>query len=119
MKVVAVVEDDPSMRTSVARVLHASGYACETYESAEEYLDRLAASKANSVLIDIHLGGLSGIELCKRLTESSRVLNVILMTGIDIEANEEKAIKAGCSAYLHKPFSAHSLIDAIEKQKSQ
>jgi AmiR/NasT family two-component response regulator len=37
------------------------------------------------------------------------------MTGIDIEANEAKAINAGCSAYLHKPFSARSLIEAIEK----
>jgi FixJ family two-component response regulator len=119
VKVVAVIEDDPSMRTSVARALHASGYICETYESAEDYLDRLAASEANSVLIDIHLSGLSGIELCKRLTESGRVLNVILMTGIDIEANEEKAIKAGSSAYLHKPFSTRSLIDAIEKQESR
>jgi FixJ family two-component response regulator len=116
MQVVAVIDDDPSMRTSVMRVLRASGYICETYESAEEYLDRLAASKADSVLIDIHLGGLSGIELCKRLTASGRFLNVILMTGIDIEANEAKAIDAGCSAYLHKPFSTRSLIDAIEKR---
>lgn len=116
MQVVAVIDDDPSMRTSVSRVLQASGYSCETYSSAEEYLDGLAASQANSVLIDIHMGGLSGIELCKRLRASGRFLNVILMTGIDIESNEAKAINAGCSAYLHKPFSTRSLIDAIEKQ---
>jgi DNA-binding response OmpR family regulator len=115
MQVVAVIDDDPSMRTSVTRVLHASGYLCETYGSAEEFLEGLAATKADSALIDIHLGGLSGIELCKRLTASGRFHNVILMTGIDIEANEAKAINAGCSAYLHKPFSARSLIKAIEK----
>jgi FixJ family two-component response regulator len=115
MQVVAVIDDDPSMRTSVTRVLHASGYLCETYGSAEEFLEGLAATKADSALIDIHLGGLSGIELCKRLTASGRFHNVILMTGIDIEANEAKAINAGCSAYLHKPFSARSLIDAIKK----
>jgi CheY-like chemotaxis protein len=40
------------------------------------------------------------------------------MTGIDIEANEAKAFKAGCNAYLHKPFSTRSLIDAIEKRAS-
>jgi FixJ family two-component response regulator len=118
MQVVAVIEDDPSMRTSVTRVLQASGYICETYSSAEEYLDGLDTSKANSVLIDIHMDGLSGIELCKRLTASGRFLNVILMTGIDIEANEAKAFSAGCNAYLHKPFSSRSLIDAIEKRVS-
>ena len=86
MKVVAVIDDDPSMRTSVMRVLRASGYICETYKSAEEFLERLAASKANSALIDIHLGGLSGLDLCKQLAASGRFQNVILMTGIDIEA---------------------------------
>ena len=116
MKVVAVIDDDPSMRTSVMRVLRTSGYICETYELAEEFLEGLAASKANSALIDIHLGGLSGLDLCKQLAASGRFQNVILMTGIDIEANEAKAIDAGCSAYLQKPFSARSLIDAIEKQ---
>jgi CheY-like chemotaxis protein len=70
------------------------------------------------VLIDIHMDGLSGIELCKRLTASGRFLNVILMTGIVIEANEAKAFSAGCNAYLHKPFSTRSLIDAIEKRVS-
>jgi|BarGraNGADG00212_1021973.scaffolds.fasta_scaffold08228_3 FixJ family two-component response regulator len=118
MQIVAVIDDDIGMRTSVTRVLQASKYICETYSSAEEYLDGLAASKANSVLIDIHMDGLSGIELCTRLKASGRFLNVILMTGIDIEANEAKAFKAGCNAYLHKPFSTRSLIDAIEKRAS-
>ena len=118
MQVVAVIDDDPSMRTSVARLLSACGYICETYESAEEFLEQLAASKADSALIDIHLAGLSGIELCKRLTALGRFRNVILMTGIDIQANEEKAIKAGARAYLQKPFSTRSLISAIERQAS-
>jgi DNA-binding response OmpR family regulator len=115
-RVVAVIEDDSSLRTSLARLLRAKGYACETCGSAEEFLDGFAISKANCVLIDIHLGsGLSGIQLCKRLRESGRSLNVIVMTGVDIQQNEKKAIEAGCNAYLHKPFSPHSLIDAIEK----
>jgi DNA-binding response OmpR family regulator len=116
-RVVAVIDDDPSMRTSLARLLRAKGYACETCASAEEFLDGFTSSKANCVLIDIHLGsGLSGIELCKRLRSSGCSLNVILMTGVDIQQNEKKAIEAGCNAYLHKPFSPHSLIDAIEKR---
>jgi Response regulator receiver domain len=83
-RVVAVIDDDLSMRTSLAHLLRAKGYDCESCGSAEEFLDGFATSNANCVLIDIHLGsGLSGIQLCKRLRESGRSLNVILMTGVD------------------------------------
>ena len=103
------------MRASLARLSRAKGYACETCGSAEEFMDHFAISKANCVLIDISLGdGISGIELCKRLRASGQSLNVIVMTGVDIKQNEIEATEAGCNAYLHKPFSPHTLIDAIE-----
>ena len=114
-RVVAIIEDDPSLRTSLARLLRAHGYTCETCDSAEKFLDGFTTSRANCVLIDINLGsGLSGIELCKCLKASGRSLNVIVMTGVHIQQNKKEAIKAGCNAYLHKPFSPHTLIDAIE-----
>ena len=116
-RVVAVIDDDHSIRTSLTRLLRAHGYACETCASAEEFLNGFATSKANSLLIDIDLGsGLSGIELCKRLRQLGRSLNIVMMTGVDILQNKKKAIEAGCNAYLHKPFSSHTLIDAIEKR---
>ena len=68
--------------------------------------------------MDINLGsGLSGIELCKHLKNLKALgqsLNVIVMTGVDIQQNEKAAMMAGANAYLHKPFSPHTLIDAIE-----
>jgi CheY-like chemotaxis protein len=77
----------------------------------------LGPSKANCLLIDVDLGsGLSGIDLCKRLRQSERSLNIVVMTGVDIQQNKKEAIAAGCNAYLHKPFSPHTLIDAIEKR---
>ena len=113
--IVAVIEDDPSLRTSLTRLLRAHGYACETWNSAEEYLDGFTTSQANCVLVDINLGsGLSGIELCKRLKASGRSLNVIVMTGVDGQKNKKEAIEAGCNTYLHKPFSPQTLIDAVE-----
>jgi FixJ family two-component response regulator len=116
-RTVAIIDDDPSMRTSFARLLRARGYACETYASAEEFLDHFTITRASCVLVDINLGdGLSGIELCKRLKASGPSFNIIVMTGFDIRHNESKAIEAGCNAYLHKPFSSHTLIDAIEKR---
>ena len=116
-RAVAIIEDDPSLRTSLARLLRAHGYACETWNSAEEFWDGFTTNQATCLLIDINLGsGLSGIELCKRLKALGQSLNVIVMTGVDIQQNEKEAMIAGANAYLHKPFSSHSLIDAIEKR---
>ena len=107
----------PACGLHLSRLLRAQGYACETWNSAEEYLDGFTTSQANCVLVDINLGsGLSGIELCKRLKASGRSLNVIVMTGVDVQQNKKEAIEAGCNAYLHKPFSPQTLIDAIEKR---
>ena len=116
-RLVAVIDDDPSVRKALARLLRAHGYACETWNSAEEFWDGFTKNQATGLLIDINLGnGLSGIELCKRLKASDRSLNVIVMTGVDIQQNKKEAIEAGCNAYLHKPFSPQALIDAIEKR---
>ena len=118
-RVVAVIDDDLAVQISLARLLRAKGYACETCGSAEDFLDGFATSKANCLLIDINLGrGRSGIELCKRLRKLGCSLNVILMTGVPTQKTEEKAVEAGCNAFLAKPFSPHALIDAIEKRAS-
>src|SRR2546430_2941808 len=66
-------------------------------------------------LLDIHLGGMSGIDLRRRLAASGSTAPVIFMTAFDDDATREEAIAAGCIAYLHKPFPAHSLIGAIAK----
>lgn len=115
-RVVAIIDDDPSMRVSLARLLRVKGFACEACSSAEEFLNHFSTSYAKCVIIDINLGdGLSGIELCKRLRAAGRHLNIILMTGVSTQQNEKKAVDAGCDTFLAKPFSRHALFDAIEK----
>jgi len=112
---VAVVEDDPSMRKSVARLLNAHGFATEGYASAEAFLNRATSSEIGCIVLDVHLGGISGIELWHRLKDGGSKIKVIFITAVDDQALEQEAVKAGCVAYLHKPFPAESLIDAIER----
>jgi FixJ family two-component response regulator len=114
-KIVAVVDDDPSMLNAAESLLDAQGFATMVFASAEEFLDRGAATQVDCLLLDIHLGGLSGIELQHRLKDSGSTLPVIFMTALDDEAMRERAIKAGCVAFLRKPFQARQLIDAIKK----
>jgi len=64
-------------------------------------------------LLDIHLGGMSGLELRQKLKASHPKLPVIFMTALADEAIRQQAIQAGCATFLQKPFPAHQLIQAI------
>lgn len=114
-RTVAVVEDDPSMRRSIERLLNAHGYQTRGYASAETFLEGESASMVGCVVLDIHLGNMSGIKLRHRLSDSGSSLPVIFITAVDDDALEAQALAAGCLAYLHKPFAAKLLLSAIDK----
>jgi len=112
--IVAVVDDDPSMLNAAETLLDAQGFATMVFASAEEFLDRGAVTQVDCLLLDIHLGGMSGIELWRRLKGSGSKLPVIFMTALNGEAMREQALKAGCVAFLRKPFEGRQLIKAIK-----
>jgi FixJ family two-component response regulator len=113
MQTIAIVEDDPSMLQSLNRLLLAHGFRVQRFTSAESFLDDVGRCEAKCIVVDVHLGGISGIDLKRRLTSSGSHLPVIFMTAIDTEATRREAFDAGCVAYLKKPFLAKLLIDAI------
>jgi FixJ family two-component response regulator len=114
-KLIAIVDDDPSMLRGVERLLTAHGFDTEVFSSAEAYLDRRAGREPACLVLDIQLGGMSGIELRRRLTALGCGIPVVFMTAFDDEATHKDAIDAGCIAYLHKPFLGHILIGALER----
>jgi FixJ family two-component response regulator len=114
-KTIAIVDDDPDMQKAIGRLLRASGFQSETFFSAETFLDRDRRRKADCLVLDIQLGGISAIDLCHRLTAAGCRLPVIFITALDDELIHQTALDAGCVAYLRKPFPAHLLIGAIEK----
>ncbi len=114
-KLIAIVDDDPSMLRGIRRLLNAHGFATETYASAEAFLKRSAETKPHRLVLDIHLGGgMSGIDLRVRLQSMGCALPVIFITAVDDQATHDLAIQAGCVAYLRKPFSAKQLIAAMQ-----
>jgi FixJ family two-component response regulator len=115
MRTIAVIDDNPSMLKGLNRLLSAHGFRVQTFASAELFLEEMATCNADCLLLDIHLGGISGIDLQRRLSSSGTDLPVIFMTAIDNEATRQEAFDAGCIAYLRKPFLAKLLIDAINR----
>jgi FixJ family two-component response regulator len=115
MRTIAVVEDDPSMLQGLNRLLLAHGFRVQTFASAELFLEGIAKCEMDCLLLDIHLDGISGIDLQRQLTSSGTDLPVIFMTALDDEATRQAAFDAGCIAYLRKPFLAKLLVDAINR----
>jgi FixJ family two-component response regulator len=114
-KLVVVVDDDPGMLKALHRLLAAKGFETLTYPSAEAFLASGAGHGAICLVLDIHLSGISGIELRRRLTVKGSIVPVIFMTAFDDEATHREALDAGCVAYLHKPFQADLLFNAIDR----
>jgi FixJ family two-component response regulator len=112
---IAIVEDDPAMRKSIARLLRAHGYATAAFASAEDFLVSDAADRASGLVLDNHLPGMSGIELCRRLRGGRSGLPVVFVTAYEDEAAQADALAAGCVDYLQKPFEAERLIEALQR----
>jgi len=112
---IALVDDDPGVRKSLARLLSASEYRVETFASAEEFLSAAPTSKATCLVVDFNLGDMSGLELTRRLCAAGFDLPIIFMTGSADDMVRMQCMEFGCAAFLPKPFPEGRLIQAIKK----
>lgn len=109
-----VVDDDASVCRSLARLLKVAGFEVETFGTAEEYLER-GLPNPSCLIVDVHLPGMDGVELQRRIAESAAGLPVIAISGHGEETTRRRALEAGATTFLDKPFSDDALLDAIEK----
>jgi len=106
------------MRKSLERLLQANGYETVAFASAEAFLQSAIIDSAVGLVLDIHLGGMSGIELRRRMSAAKSTLPVVFITAYDDEATRREAMAAGCVDYLRKPFDARRLTEALERGAS-
>lgn len=112
---VAVVDDDESVRRAVRRLVRSLGMDADTFGSGQELLDLLDAMpsyRPDCVVLDMRMPGLSGLEIQQRLSCSG--LPVIFITGHDDLGVRERALAAGAVAVLRKPFSDEVFARALE-----
>jgi len=112
---VALVDDDESVRRALGRLLRVDGLTADLFSSAQSFLEGLAADGYGCVILDIHLGGMSGLDLLERLGTERHRLPVILITAFDDEASRERAQAGGAFAYLRKPIDAGILLETVRK----
>jgi DNA-binding NtrC family response regulator len=113
--VVIVVDDNAGLLKGVARLLALNGIESRTFASAEALLESGSAPTATCLLLDIHLGGISGIELQRRLATSGSKCPVIFMTANDDEATHNEAVEAGASPICASRLRIMSCWTPLEK----
>src|SRR4051812_29399478 len=110
---ISVVDDDKSVRKTLVRIAQFAGLEVEAFESAEEFLDGADGKEYACLILDVHLPGISGIDLQKQLKVANPTLPIIFISAQADEETREAALKEGAISFFMKPFNKDSLLDAI------
>jgi FixJ family two-component response regulator len=112
-RVISIIDDDASVREATARLIRSLGYRAAVYASAEEYLQSDPAQRSACLITDLHMPGMSGVELQDRLIADGRRIPMIFMTAYFEEKVRARIMDAGASGFLRKPFDDESLIACL------
>ena len=114
VSVICVVDDDPSIRRALRRLLQSAGYGVEVFASASACLASDWLSRSACLVLDIHLEGMTGFEMCERLVAAQHSIPVIFITAHDDAPTRRRVQEARGAGYLRKPFDAAALLQTIE-----
>lgn len=109
----AIVDDDASLCKALSRLLTAAGIASTIYTSAEAFLTDGLIREPDCLILDIQLGGMSGVELQRSLAATHRHIPIIFITAHDQPEVREEALRGGCLAYLRKNDPGNVLLAAV------
>ena len=113
--VIAIVDDDLSVREGLRSILRSAGWTAETFASAQEFLARPGGEAPSCLVLDLQLPGLSGLDLQERMAEVGLEIPIIFLTGHGNIPASVRAMKAGALEFLTKPFDEQELLQAIQK----
>ena len=112
---ISIVEDDESLRQAMVGLVRSLGYRVASYPTAEDFLAADAGDRANCIISDIQMPGLSGIDLKLRLAADGVTTPVIMVTARAEPALQDRAMASGAFCFLKKPFEADALIACLER----
>jgi len=110
---ISIVDDDESVREGLSRLLSSVGFVVNTFASAEEYLSSGQPGRANCLLLDVRMSGMSGIELERHLFADHFAIPVVFITAHEEEAARAQALDGRARNFLIKLFSEEALLNAI------
>jgi FixJ family two-component response regulator len=111
--VIAIVDDDASVREGTMDLVKAMGFIAEAFSCAEEFLKSERLHRTSCLIADVRMPGMTGLELHNRLVRSGNVIPTILITAFPNDRDQMRAVRAGVSCYLTKPFNEVDLLACI------
>jgi FixJ family two-component response regulator len=112
--IISVIDDDPSVRLATNNLLTSRGYTVHTFGSAHEFLQSAELDTTSCVIADVQMLAMSGVELLTHMRSLGRITPFIFMTAFPDEAVRDRALKAGATCFLAKPFSTPKLLQCLE-----
>ena len=112
---IAVVDDDASIREALCNFVTAIGYSAEAFPSAEEFMASDRLTKLSCVIADVHMPGMTGIDLLRQLSAEASPTPVILITAFPQDRTREMVMRTGAIGYLAKPILEASLITCLQE----
>jgi FixJ family two-component response regulator len=110
---ISIVDDDPSVRRALGRLVEVAGFDVQTYASGAQALDGGLSSDVACLVVDVYLGDMTGFELSRRLAARGLTAPTIFITAHDDALTHAEARRAGAAAYFTKPVDGELLVDAI------
>ena len=113
MPSVAIVDDEEGIRKALGRLLRASGIETQGYANGQEFLTANAERRPDCVVLDLHMPGMSGLQVLRKLKTTGQLWRVVVITAHDEPETREQCLNAGACAYLRKPLEDRLLLNAI------
>lgn len=110
---VAIVDDDRSIRNATRDLLRAAGFATATFEDAKSFLPSASRALAACLVADMRMPGMTGLELYEHLVASGDGIPTVLITAHPNELTQSRACQAGVTCYLSKPFAPDDLLGCV------
>ena len=112
---VAIVDDDESIRNATRDLLRAAGFSTATFEDAESFLGSASRASAACLVADMRMPGMTGLELYQALVASGDGIPTVIITAHPEEVTQSRAREAGITCYLSKPFAPDDLLECVRE----
>jgi FixJ family two-component response regulator len=110
---VAIVDDEEGIRKALGRLLRAAGLEAHGYANGQEFLTAAAERRPDCVVLDLHMPGMSGLQVLRKLKAIGLLLPIVVITAHDEPETREQCLSTGARAYLRKPLEDRLLLNAI------
>jgi FixJ family two-component response regulator len=114
LSVIAVIDDDASVRTATDNLLSSHGYVVDTFASAEEFLQSPRLKGSSCVIADVQMSAMSGLDLLDHMRTHGHAAPFIFITAFPEASVRARAMKAGAIGFLAKPFTGLALLDCVK-----